>query len=285
MISIDIIDEYVEPVTNLLATYTTGSMYYTSSSEFINRTKVEICLEDSIDSNNFEFINIGVNLLKAFDQDINLDVSEINEKSLSEFMDHAGDATIIDDLSILPKFTRQNNQNIISSSKIIFIKPGLGFGTGKHPTTKQCIKQIHNIDNGYVLDIGAGSGILSIVSCLYGASKCVAIENDELAINNAIYNIKVNNMENKIELVNINFDNYNTSKLFDTILANVDHTFLLNHISNVKNLLKPKGNLIISGFKKNMQNNILKLYSEFFDIIEITHENDWSCFRMLKNES
>ena len=74
MISIDIIDEYVEPVTNLLATYTTGSMYYTSSSEFINRTKVEICLEDSIDSNNFEFINIGVNLLKAFDQDINLDV-------------------------------------------------------------------------------------------------------------------------------------------------------------------------------------------------------------------
>ena len=100
-----------------------------------------------------------------------------------------------------------------------------------------------------------------------------------------IYNIKVNNMENKIELVNINFDNYNTSNLFDTILANVDHTFLLNHISNVKKLLKPEGNLIISGFKKNMQNNILKLYSEFFDIIEITHENDWSCFRMLKNES
>ena len=246
MISIDITDEYVEPVTNLLATYTTGSIYYTSSIECMDRTKVEICLEDPIDLNNFEFINIGVNLLKAFDKDINLNVSDINEKSLSEFMNHIGEATIIDDLSILPKSLKQN----ISSSKTIFIKPGLGFGTGKHPTTKQCVRQIHNIDNGYVLDIGAGSGILSIVSCLYGASKCVAIENDELAINNATYNIKVNNMEDKIELLNINFENYNTSNLFDTILANVDHTFLLNHISNLKKLLKSEGNLIISGFKK-----------------------------------
>mgnify|MGYP000852048917 CR=1 FL=1 len=101
---------------------------------------------------------------------------------------------------ILPKFTRQKNKNIPSSSKSIFIKPGLGFGTGKHPTTKQCIKQIHNIDNGYVLDIGAGSGILSIVSSLYGAIKCIAIEDDELAINNAIYNIKANNMEDKIDI-------------------------------------------------------------------------------------
>ena len=278
MISIDITDEYVEPVTNLLATYTTGSIYYTSSIEFVNRTKVEICLEESVDLNNFEFINIGVNLLKAFDKDINLNVSDINEKSLSEFMNHIGEATIIDDLSILPKSLKQN----ISSSKTIFIKPGLGFGTGKHPTTKQCVRQIHNIDNGYVLDIGAGSGILSIVSCLYGASKCVALENDELAINNATYNIKVNNMEDKIELLNINFENYNTSNLFDTILANVDHTFLLNHIGNLKKLLKSEGNLIISGFKKNMQNNILNLYGESFNIIEITEENDWVCFRMLK---
>ena len=278
MISIDITDEYVEPVTNLLATYTNGSIYYTSLSEFIDRTKIEICLEDPIDSNNFEFINIGVNLLKAFDKNINLNVSDINEKSLSEFMNHVGEATIIDDLSILPKSLKQN----ISSSKTIFIKPGLGFGTGKHPTTKQCVRQIHNIDNGYVLDIGAGSGILSIASCLYGASKCVAIENDELAINNATYNIKVNNMEDKIELLNINFENYNTSNLFDTILANVDHTFLLNHISNLKKLLKSEGNLIISGFKKNMQNNILNLYGESFNIIEITEENDWVCFRMLK---
>ena len=276
MISIDITDEYVEPVTNLLATYTTGSIYYTSSIEFVNRTKVEICLEESVDLNNFEYIDIGVNLLKAFDKDINLNVSDINEKSLSEFMNHVGEAIIIDDLFIAPKLTDQNKTNTI------YIKPGLGFGTGKHPTTKQCVRQIHNIDNGYVLDIGAGSGILSIASCLYGASKCVAIENDELAINNATYNIKVNNMEDKIELLNINFENYNTSNLFDTILANVDHTFLLNHIGNLKKLLKFEGNLIISGFKKNMQNTILKLYGTSFNIIEITEENDWVCFRMLK---
>ena len=159
MISIDITDEYVEPVTNLLATYTTGSIYYTSSIEFVNRTKVEICLEESVDLNNFEYIDIGVNLLKAFDKDINLNVSDINEKSLSEFMNHVGEAIIIDDLFIAPKLTDQNKTNTI------YIKPGLGFGTGKHPTTKQCVRQIHNIDNGYVLDIGAGSGILSIASC------------------------------------------------------------------------------------------------------------------------
>ena len=92
-------------------------------------------------------------------------------------------------------------------------------------------------------------------------------------------------MEDKIELININFDNYNTSNLFDTILANVDHKFLLNNIDNLNKLLKPEGNLIISGFKKNMQNDISKLYDKFFDIINITDENDWCCYRMLKNES
>ena len=58
--------------------------------------------------------------------------------------------------------------------------------------------------------------------------------------------------------------------MFDTIVANVDHTFLLDNIDNLKRFLKPEGNLIISGFKKNMQNNILKLYDQFFDIIDIT---------------
>ena len=70
--------------------------------------------------------------------------------------------------------------------------------------------------------------------------------------------------------------------LFDTILANVDHKFLVNHAEHLKKLLKPEGNLIISGFKKNMQNTILKLSGTSFNIIEITEENDWSCFRMLK---
>ena len=56
-------------------------------------------------------------------------------------------------------------------------------------------------------------------------------------------------------------------------------------IDNLKRFLKPEGNLIISGFKKNMQNNILKLYDKFFDIIDNTDENDWCCSRMLKNES
>ena len=155
-------------MTNLLATYTSGLIYYTSLSEFINRTKVEICIEDLIDCNNIEFISIGVNLLKTFDKNIKLCISDINEKSLSEFMNYTVEPTIIDDLHILSNHNRQNKKNNLLS-KTIFIKPGLGFGTGKHPTTKQCIKQIQNIDYGYVLDIGSGSGILSIVSCLYGA--------------------------------------------------------------------------------------------------------------------
>ncbi len=75
---------------------------------------------------------------------------------------------------------------------------------------------------------------------------------------------------------------YNTSNLFDTVLANVDHTFLLNNLDNMKKFLKPGGNLIISGFQKNMQNNILKLYGKFFEIIDITDENEWICIRMLK---
>ncbi|MBO4395421.1 MAG: 50S ribosomal protein L11 methyltransferase [Eubacterium sp.] len=87
---------------------------------------------------------------------------------------------------------------------ILRIDPGIAFGTGSHETTKLCIRAIdRSINNGdRVLDIGTGSGILSIVSLLLGASHATAIDIDEIAVKVAKENFDANNIDpNKYELL------------------------------------------------------------------------------------
>ena len=78
--------------------------------------------------------------------------------------------------------------------KNVIINPGTGFGTGTHPTTKLCLNWIeeNNVKNKSLIDYGSGSGILSIVSKLYGAKDVVGAEIDNKAIDNAIHNCQLN---------------------------------------------------------------------------------------------
>ena len=89
-------------------------------------------------------------------------------------------------LRISPPWSTKEDQTI----KNVIIKPGTGFGTGTHPTTKLCLEWIeeNSIENKSLIDYGSGSGILSIVSKLNGASNVVGVDIDQKAIDNSIHN-------------------------------------------------------------------------------------------------
>jgi ribosomal protein L11 methyltransferase len=133
----------------------------------------------------------------------------------------------------------------------IIIEPKMSFGTGHHATTDLMIQEILPIElkNKKVLDMGCGTGILSILASQKNAEEIWAIDNDEWAYNNSMENIKKNKAKN-INLLhgdakaipNINFD---------IILANINRNILLKDIPVYSKHLNENGILILSGIYSN----------------------------------
>ncbi len=155
---------------------------------------------------------------------------------------------------------------------ILYIKKG-AFGSGEHETTQACLKLMLNIDikNKSVLDIGCGTGILSIAAKKMGANFCVGFDPFYSACKTSLTNIRINKAEN----VNI-ICSYNDAinSVFDIILANIYSDILIDLKTYIKNSVKLNGILIMSGipFSENfdVRNNYEKL--GFTLIKNIFHE-------------
>ena len=280
MLSVNTLNEYVEPVTELFSKYSKGNIYFSSfSKDDHSRTKIELAIEGDIPDSEIEYISIGVNLLKHLDPDIEINIDLLSEEALNNYFDNSYESLTIGSIVIHP----ENKKNNINESYLnMIVKPGLGFGTGKHPTTKLCLLELQQIKNKTVLDIGTGSGILSIAATFFGAIKCIGIDSDDMAISNANYNVCLNKLKEKIDLIQSDFEKYNPPFLFDTIYVNVSKLFLINNMKTVYKMLNPDGNLIISGFKTEDQSQINNIYSNSFDIVSSKSEDGWGCIRMVK---
>ncbi|GAB4330724.1 MAG: 50S ribosomal protein L11 methyltransferase [Candidatus Abyssubacteria bacterium] len=141
---------------------------------------------------------------------------------------------------------------------VIFIYPRMAFGTGSHATTQLCLKLLdrHVPQGGTVLDIGAGSAILSIAAVKLGARRAVAIEMDEAAIDNARENCRLNRVASKVKIVCDRFGPH-TRGHFDLGVCNMLAHEMLPLIPDIIRLLRGKP-LIISGLTKNSAAEIKK---------------------------
>jgi len=134
-----------------------------------------------------------------------------------------------------------------ASGMEIIIDPQMAFGTGHHETTRlmlQCMEQFTPRGKD-VLDVGTGSGILSIAAAKMGARSITAIDIDEDAIENAAHNFRLNGVE-KVELLQGDIEVVGDHQ-YDLILANINLETILRLAYNFLTLLKPGGFLIISG--------------------------------------
>lgn len=134
----------------------------------------------------------------------------------------------------------------------ITIDPKMAFGTGHHSTTNLIVTELlsMNLDGKKVLDMGTGTGILSIVSILHGASSALGVEIDEAAYVNALENIELNNVNNKINILHGDVSKiaeYDDNS-FDIVLANINRNVILADIGNYCRVLKPDGLILLSGF-------------------------------------
>lgn len=163
---------------------------------------------------------------------------------------------------------------------IIHIDPGMAFGTGTHETTSMCIKAIEkNLEPGYsILDIGTGSGILSIAAVLLGAKEATGVDLDPVAVEVANENIEINGLSDKINILHGDLLTLIEGQ-FDIVVANIIADAILILLdSDVKSFVKDKGLFICSGIIQEKEDLVVeKLKEKGFEIKEINRDGEWVC--------
>ena len=132
----------------------------------------------------------------------------------------------------------------------IIIEPKMSFGTGHHQTTWLMIKALfeNNIQNKSVLDVGCGTGVLSIIAKKIGAKTVIGFDIDEWSIENSRENRKVNGFSKEgIDFYQGTIHSVENQN-FDFVLANINKNILLKEIPNYYNALFQGGHLFLSGF-------------------------------------
>ena len=155
----------------------------------------------------------------------------------------------------------------------------MAFGTGHHPTTRMCLEMLETLVKPYhaVLDLGCGSGILSIASAKMGSEKVIGIDNDETAIKVARENIKINGIGDSVSISNGSVPNKNIDKYSnDIVVANISSKVILDLSKEITEYLKPKGYLLISGFLDNTESEIIDVFKKLnLNVVSKLGTADW----------
>ena len=163
-----------------------------------------------------------------------------------------------------------------SDHKVVEINPGMAFGTGLHETTNLCIEQLQelNLIDKIVLDIGCGSGILSVVSSKLGAKEVFATDIDPLAIKATLENANLNKISNINAVKGSLLDN--VDKKYDVVVANILLNVLDILIPDLPKALKKDGVFICSGLINSQKDNIVNtLEKNNLEIVEVSEKGEW----------
>jgi ribosomal protein L11 methyltransferase len=147
----------------------------------------------------------------------------------------------------------------------LILEPGQAFGTGKHATTRHCLEFLEGLGEGgqwtpSFLDVGCGSGILSIAARRLGASRVVALEIDPDALDAAGRNLELNRLSGQVQFVNGTLTCCRAT--FDLIAANLDATTLLRQVRALYTALKQGGRVILSGMLTEEEPEVITVFTD-----------------------
>ena len=238
---------------------------YLSATSFLAETVEEIkaAITNLI---NFD-INIGENLLS---------ISEVNEEDwATAWKKYYHPVKISERFTIVP--TWEDYTPVSTDELIIELDPGMAFGTGTHPTTVMCLQALEKVvkQGDSVVDVGTGSGVLSVGAALLGASQVHALDLDLVAVNAAKENVELNKVDHVVEVFHGNLLD-TVKEPADVVVANILAEIIMTFTDDAFSIVKPGGYFVTSGIigakKEDVKNALI---ASGFDIEEVLMMEDW----------
>ena len=157
---------------------------------------------------------------------------------------------------------------------VIVIEPSMGFGTGHHATTRMCLRLLSDLDvsDQTVLDLGTGSGVLSMAAALMGARAVVGIDIDQDAIDSAETSARMNTLPDTITFQVLDFRN-EPPRPADLVLANLTGGMLTSSAASIAALVRPGGQLILSGFDHTEVDRVVGSFAGFTEGQRLAEDN------------
>ena len=188
-----------------------------------------------------------------------------------------------EDILIVPSWEEVKSED--EGKMIIHIDPGTAFGTGMHETTQLCIRQLRKyVDKDTsLLDVGTGSGILSIMAYKFGASSAVGTDLDPCAIEAVQDNMEKNGLDEagfKLIIGNI-IDSKEIQdevgyNCYDIVVANILAEVLVPLTPVIVNHLKPGGIYITSGIIEDKEQTVVDaVRAAGLEVLEVNHQGEW----------
>lgn len=165
----------------------------------------------------------------------------------------------------------------------VMLDPGLAFGTGTHPTTALCLEWLEGLDlsGKTVIDFGCGSGILAIAAIKLGAKQVIGVDIDPQALLASKDNAQRNGVENQLEVYLPQNQPDNLSA--DIVVANILAGPLKELSPVIQSLVRPGGQLAMSGVLETQAEDVANFYRNQFDIDPIIENNEWCRISGRKN--
>ncbi len=192
---------------------------------------------------------------------------------------------MIDDILVIPSWENVEPGKDAQAGMVLHIDPGTAFGTGMHETTQLCIRQLRKFitPETKLLDVGTGSGILAILSLMFGAKHAVGTDLDICAVDAVAQNCKANGIRpGQFEMMigNIITDKEIQDKVgyerYDIVVANILAEVLVPLTPVILHQLKPGGIYITSGIIDEKEQIVVDaVEAAGFKVLEVTHQGEW----------
>lgn len=291
IISVDIKDiEPAQDIANMVVTYGIYIEDYSNmENEVLEIANIDMIDEDLLNKDRTKgiihiYMDPKDNLIEAISflkeqydfQKINYEITTKDcnkEDYINNWKQYFKDTKIGNKLLIRPMWEKDTNEK---DRIVLKIEPGLAFGTGTHETTTICLCMLEKyIKNGMtVLDVGCGSGILSVASVLLGASFATGVDIDEIAVKTAKENAKINGVLDKFNAIQGNLTDKVSGK-FNIVVANIVADAIIYLTSDIESYLDKDSIYITSGIIDTRKDEVLEVLSKKFNIIKQIEKNGW----------
>ena len=212
-------------------------------------------------------------------------VGEVTESTIEEsdwrtaHTRHLGSLVIGKRLFVVPTWERCE---VPEGREVIRLEPGLAFGTGHHPTTAMCLKLIEDVlcPGSSVLDLGCGSGILSIAAAKLGAASVLGLDVDAQAVSAALANMHRNGVGHVASAVEGTLPDGAAGRGFDLVVANISSTVVIDLAQHMTSAVRTGGSLLASGMVVDKRPQVTEaLEAAGLSVDGVTRVGDWLAFR------